>query len=76
MTISKIVIDRSICIGAATCYAIAPKAFSIDAENKAVLLGTWSEHDFKTIMEAAQSCPVNAILLFNENGNQVWPQPL
>lgn len=73
MTISKIVIERKVCIGAATCYAIAPKAFAIDAENKAVLLGTWSEHELKVLMEAAQSCPVNAIFLYDENGNQVWP---
>lgn len=72
--ITKIVIDRNTCIGAATCYAIAPKAFNIDADNKAVLLGTWNEHDLKTLMEAAESCPVNAIFLYDENGQQVWPE--
>ncbi|KKU52538.1 MAG: hypothetical protein UX72_C0004G0019 [Parcubacteria group bacterium GW2011_GWA2_47_10] len=37
LKIGKVVVDRSLCIGAASCIAVAPGVFELDAENKAVL---------------------------------------
>src|SRR3970040_1208698 len=34
----KIKIDRNLCIGAASCVALAMKTFALDSENKAVIL--------------------------------------
>ena len=69
----KIIINRDACIGAATCFAIAPKVFHIDNENKAVI-GDERGADGKTILEAAQSCPVFAITIIDgETGKQIYP---
>ena len=70
--IAKIVIDRHLCIGAASCIAVAPGVFELDGENKAVVYNDKGADD-ETIMLAAQSCPTQAVLLFDEEGNQIFP---
>ena len=37
LKIGKIVVDRNLCIGAASCIAVAPGVFELDSENKAVV---------------------------------------
>ena len=69
----KIKVLRDICIGAASCVAIAPKVFQLDNEAKAIILDENGETD-DTILASAQSCPVNAINIEDENGNQIWPK--
>lgn len=71
--ISKVVVDRNLCIGAAPCTTIAPEAFELDQEGKAVVKSTWTNVEGKTILEAAQSCPVNAIIVYDEEGKQIYP---
>lgn len=66
-------VDRNLCIGAATCIAVAPKMFELDNEAKAVLLETSGEENNQTVIDAAKSCPVAAIFIKDENGNQVYP---
>lgn len=66
-------IDRNLCIGAATCVAIAPKAWSLDDEAKAIILDTAEEETDQNLLEAAKSCPVMAIILTDENGKQLFP---
>ena len=34
----KIKVDRDLCIGAASCIAVAPKVYELDNEGKAVIL--------------------------------------
>ena len=70
--IAKIVVDRSLCIGAASCIAVAPGVFKLDGENKAVVYNDKGADD-ETLMLAAKSCPTQAILLFDEEGNQIFP---
>ncbi len=70
--IAKIVVDRDLCIGAASCVAIAPGVFALDDENKAYVVSDKGA-DNETILLAAQSCPTKAILLFDEDGNQIYP---
>ncbi len=69
----KITVDRALCIGAATCVAVAPKAFALDNEAKAIVLPTSGEENDQTILDAAKSCPVAAIILHDEAGNQTNP---
>jgi len=58
----RIIIDRSICVGAATCSLAAPKTFGHDDEGYAVLLD--GPHDPASVYsDAAQGCPVRAIRL-------------
>lgn len=86
----KVKVDRGTCIGAASCVAVAPETFDLDDEGKAVVKkkdGTTSA-DFVSyadiadeevnIMNAAKSCPVNAIVIVEVDDagkeiRQVWP---
>ena len=70
--IGKIYIDRDLCIGAASCAAIAPDVFELDGENKAVVRNPKGADD-ETILLAAQSCPTKAIIIYDEEGNQIYP---
>ena len=70
--ISRIFVDRDLCIGAASCIAIAPAVFALDEENKAIVVNDKGADD-ETILLAAQSCPTRAIILFDEEGNQIYP---
>jgi len=70
--IARIEIDRDLCIGAESCAIVAPEVFEMDSENKAVLKNAVGAND-QTILMAAQSCPVAAILLYAEDGTQIYP---
>lgn len=70
--IGKIVVDRNLCIGAASCIAVAPGVFELDVENKAVVHNEKGADD-ETILLSAQSCPTRAIILFDEEGKQIYP---
>ena len=72
LRIGKIIVDRSLCIGAASCIAVAPGVFELDSENKAVIYNDKGADD-ETILLAAKSCPTQAILVFDDEGNQIFP---
>ncbi len=72
--VHKIVVDRKACIGAATCIVVAPGAFELDDENVAVVKADALNLDDDTLLMAAQSCPTFAIILFDEDGNQIFPK--
>ena len=69
---AKIVVDRDACIGAAPCVTVAPGVFQMDDENKAYVVDPKGADD-ETILLAAQACPVQAILLYDEDGVQIYP---
>lgn len=86
--IAKIKVDRELCIGAASCVAVAPSVFEIDPENKAVMkrkvpppTSDMTEReeledqitDDETLILSAKSCPTQAIFLYDEEGNQIFP---
>lgn len=52
---------------------VAPGVFQLDDENKAIVVDATGADD-DTILLAAQSCPVQAIILFDEQGNQIYPE--
>jgi len=68
----KVKVDRELCSGVSNCVAIAPTVFKLDDQNKAVVLDLGSA-DEDTIMEAAESCPENAIIVEDDEGNQLYP---
>ncbi|TAN58281.1 ferredoxin [Patescibacteria group bacterium] len=86
--ILKIRVDSNLCIGAAPCISTAPEVFKLDEENKAVMkikgrdkgvnraerkeLAADAVSD-DILTAAAQSCPVKAIFLYDENENQIYP---
>lgn len=66
-------IDRSLCIGAATCVAIAPKAWALDDEAKAIILDTADQETDESLIESAKGCPVMAIIITDQDGRQLFP---
>lgn len=70
--ITRIEVDRDLCIGAASCIALAPETFELDGEGKAIVKKL-DAHTQEEIMAAAESCPTKAISLYDEDGNQVYP---
>lgn len=68
----KVKVDRELCIGVSNCVAIAPTVFKLDDQSKVVVLDPGSV-DEETLIEAAKSCPENAIILEDDEGNQLYP---
>ncbi len=68
-----VTVDRNLCIGAASCVAVAPKTFALDNEAKAIILDTATAETPESIMDAAKSCPVAAIIIQDETGKQIFP---
>jgi ferredoxin len=83
----KVVVDPDLCIGAASCVTVSPATFRMNDENKAVVLDHGLEEGGETyereievteeekeeIILAAQSCPTLAVFVFDEEGNQLYP---
>lgn len=70
----KIEVDRDLCIGDGACVGEAPNTFEMDEENIAIVKSEDGDSD-DVILQAAQVCPVDAIILTDkETGEKVWPQ--
>lgn len=70
--VARVEVDRDLCIGAASCIALAPETFELDAEGKAIVKDT-AAHTDEEIIAAAESCPTKAIALYDEDGNRIYP---
>ncbi len=68
----KVKVDRDLCIGVGNCVAFAPTVFKLDEKNKAVILDPASVDD-DTLLEAAESCPAHAIIIEDDEGQQLYP---
>jgi len=68
----KVKIDRTLCIGTADCTRIAPNTLELDEEAKAVVKKRGGDSEEK-ILEAAKACPVLAITVEDEEGDQIYP---
>jgi ferredoxin len=68
----KAKVDRDLCTGIANCVVIAPGVFKLDDKGKAVVLDP-NAADKETLLEAATNCPVEAITIEDDNGEQLYP---
>jgi ferredoxin len=68
----RVRVDRELCIGISNCVAVAPTVFELDGENKAVIIDASSVTE-KELLEAAESCPQNAIIIEDDQGQQIYP---
>ena len=68
-----VTVDRDLCIGAASCIAVAPKAYSLDNQAKAIILDTAFEESREIILDSARACPTAAIIIHDEKGKQIYP---
>ena len=71
--ISHIKVNREACISVGSCEAIAPNVFGLDAEGIAFVKDKDAD-TLENVLEAAKSCPVNAIYVYDAEGNKLWPQ--
>jgi ferredoxin len=71
--IAKVEIDRSKCLSNGYCVDIAAQVFSLDDDFISVV-GNISLADDSTLMEAARTCPSVAIIVKDEEGNQLYPE--
>ncbi len=84
----KIKVDADLCIGAAACVTVAPETFQLNNENKADVLDHGqapggpsyerevevTDEELENILLSAESCPVLAVFVYDENGKQLFPR--
>jgi ferredoxin len=61
--VSRVNVERSVCIGAGQCVAIAPEAFELDEEYLSRPLPAAEAVDEALLRGAAEACPSGAITL-------------
>ena len=66
-------VDHGVSLGAEPCTAMAPNTFALDDDAKAAILATVDQDDQETILNAARSCPVAAIIIKDAEGNVIFP---
>jgi ferredoxin len=70
----RVRVDREACTGVQNCVVIAPEYFEMDSEGVArVLKANVPEEDEDLLLDAAENCPVDAIILEDDDGEQIYP---
>ncbi len=65
-------VDEDECIGCGECAEAAPNTFEVNDDN-IVEVKNAAGDDEDTIVEAAKNCPVEAITITNQAGEQLAP---
>jgi ferredoxin len=69
----RIVVDRLRCIGSGICADTAPDVFQLDEVDRSVIINPHGATR-DVIVAAAESCPVDAIKIIDEQaGQQLYP---
>ena len=66
-------IDRLICVGFGDCMDVSPEAFELDDEGIAVFRPGVEGVAAEELVEACESCPVDALAVFDAQGVQIVP---
>lgn len=66
-------IDRALCIGSGNCTNLAPEIFVIDEQNIVDFQDETPDIDAGRLEESMAICPVNALILMDEDGEQIVP---
>jgi ferredoxin len=66
-------VDRDACISTGNCVRSAPEAFAFDAEDISVPQPDASDLPVEKLVRVARGCPVGAIHLFDEGGQELDP---
>lgn len=66
-------IDRTLCIGSGNCTNIAPEIFVIREDNIVDFQDETPDIDGGRLEEAASLCPVDALIVKDQNGEQIVP---
>jgi ferredoxin len=65
-------VDRALCYGFGDCVDTVPDVFALDDKDTAIVLDP-DAAPLDDIVEAAQNCPVDAIIITGEDGEQIYP---
>jgi len=68
----RVRVDRDVCIGTANCVAIAPEVFELDNQGLSRVVNQDAGTE-EQLRDAAEECPVQAIILEDDDGTQVYP---
>ena len=69
----RVRIDRSLCVGFGDCVTEAPEAFTLDEEGVAVFVSP-ERVERERLLRACELCPVDAITVWDAEGNQIVPE--
>ncbi len=69
----RVQIDRDLCVGFGDCVTEASEAFSLDEENVAVFGSAPDSVERKKLLRACEVCPVDALTVWDTDGNQLVP---
>lgn len=65
-------VNRDLCLGSAMCTSIAPQVFELDNQGLSRVVDSGAGTD-GLLREAAENYPGQAIMLEDDEGNQVYP---
>ena len=68
----RVRIDRTLCVGFGDCVTAALEAFALDGDDVAVFV-TPDLVTREQLLRACASCPVDALTVWDESGEQVVP---
>ena len=68
----RVRIDRTLCVGFGDCITEAPQAFVLDDSGVAVFVDP-DVVERERFLRACDSCPVDAITVWDETGAQIVP---
>ena len=68
----RIEVDRELCFGFGDCVDTAPRVFALDEHDKATVIDP-DGASLDRIVEASQNCPVDAIVITDADGIQIYP---
>ena len=68
----RIEVDRELCFGFGDCVDTAPRVFALDEDDKAIVIDP-DGASLERIVEASQNCPVDAIIISDSAGVQIYP---
>lgn len=66
-------IDRLLCVGFGDCIERAPDVFEFDGETIAIFTEEAVNAARERVLDACDSCPVDALTVFDESGDQLVP---
>ncbi|MGH9245884.1 MAG: ferredoxin [Acidimicrobiales bacterium] len=66
-------IDRSLCVGFGHCIEESPDAFKLDESDDLVAFEDPERADRERLLRACEVCPVEALSVFDADGNQLVP---
>ena len=65
-------VDRGLCFGFGDCVDTAPRVFALDEHDVAIVVDP-DGASLDRIIEASQNCPVDAIIITDGDGVQLYP---